>query len=131
MNGKKYHGFFLPFNPLIIITCGVHNQRKRNTLKTRSALTLTIASILSNGGTCKCGFLLLNLKINIFFFFPNSLVLNFANFKLSRNSRNKSHANIKCFTVSTILQDGTSRTKKERTRQCYDHASRSPNILNL
>ena len=34
------------------------------------------------------------------FFFPNSLVLNFSIFKLSPNSRNKSHANIKCFTVS-------------------------------
>ena len=66
VNGKKYHDCFLPFNPIIIITCcGVHNQRKRNTaynnylsLKTRPALTLTIASIHSNGCTCKCGFLL-------------------------------------------------------------------------
>ena len=32
VNGKKYHDCFLPFNPIIIITCcGVHNQRKGNT----------------------------------------------------------------------------------------------------
>ena len=41
-------------------------------------------------------------KIKIIFFFSNSLVLNFAIFKLSRNSQNKSHANIKCFTVFRI-----------------------------
>ena len=36
---------------------------------------------------------------NIYIYFSSSLVLNFAIFKLSRNSQNKSHANIKCFTV--------------------------------
>ena len=40
-------------------------------------------------------------KNKYFFFFciQSSLVLNYAIFKLSRNSRNKSHANIRCFTV--------------------------------
>ena len=38
-------------------------------------------------------------KNNFFLFFASSLVLNFAIFKLSRNSQNKSHTNIKCFTV--------------------------------
>ena len=96
VNGKKYHDCFLPFNPIIIITCcGVHNQRKRN-LAYHIYRSLTIASKHSNGGTCKCVFFAINFS---FFFLSSSLVLNFAFFKLSRNSQNKSHANIKCFTV--------------------------------
>ena len=55
MNAKKYHDCFLPFNPIIIITCcGVHLEKHGLpylSLKTWSATTLTIASILSNGGT--------------------------------------------------------------------------------
>ena len=58
MNGKKYHDCFLPFNPIIIITCGLQSKKEKHglpylSLKMLSALTLTIASILSNGGTCK------------------------------------------------------------------------------
>ena len=63
----------------------------KSTTLTLSALTLTNGSILSDGGTCKCSLLK-------YFFFSSSRILNFATFKRSRNSRNKSHANIKCFT---------------------------------
>ena len=105
VNGKKDHDCFLPFNPIIIITCGVHLEKHGLpylSLKTWLAPTLTIASILSNGGTYVNAFFFALKKINnIFFFFfsSSSLGLIFAIFKLWRNSPNKSHANIKCFTV--------------------------------
>ena len=58
-------------NPIIIITCGVKSKKEKHglpylSLKIRSALTSTSANILSNGGTCKCGFFCLKIYIYIF-----------------------------------------------------------------
>ena len=68
----------------LITCCGVHNQRKRNTayhiylsLKTRPALTLTIASIHSNGGIYKCGFF----ALKFFFFFLKFAGIKFRDFQ--------------------------------------------------